>query len=333
MENPLFSLVHYEGDEEENHDDNREPSQDSKGDGVVRILSSSIMSPPLQHSGKRTVGDDEKPASATKKRKGKRRSVLLGLLNYDDDENDGDDAEQSEESEDLESEESQAESANRKESNGGSTTPQALSRSASRSGLSIIVNGGAKDSLPAGCDQIASEVPNVRSKLNDLVLSINPVELSQEFQESLEEMEVRLRRDWKIVQSGKSINQHLRDQKHFRNPTIYEKLVENMGIAEIGSNMPLNIFDPSAFRQDEYYGALAEQQRAHMEKLRLQPRTKIEFAPGRSQSSSLLPTVTIIEGGQRSTITPAVGIGVSAGAAAAAAAASANQRRSKWDAK
>eukprot|EP00002_Diphylleia_rotans_P006541 TRINITY_DN1590_c0_g1_i11.p1 TRINITY_DN1590_c0_g1~~TRINITY_DN1590_c0_g1_i11.p1 ORF type:complete len:333 (+),score=60.10 TRINITY_DN1590_c0_g1_i11:31-1029(+) len=332
MENPLFSLVHYEGDEEENHDDNREPSQDSKGDGVVRILSSSIMSPPLQHSGKRTVGDDEKPASATKKRKGKRRSVLLGLLNYDDDENDGDDAEQSEESEDLESEESQAESANRKESNGGSTTPQALSRSASRSGLSIIVNGGAKDSLP-GCDQIASEVPNVRSKLNDLVLSINPVELSQEFQESLEEMEVRLRRDWKIVQSGKSINQHLRDQKHFRNPTIYEKLVENMGIAEIGSNMPLNIFDPSAFRQDEYYGALAEQQRAHMEKLRLQPRTKIEFAPGRSQSSSLLPTVTIIEGGQRSTITPAVGIGVSAGAAAAAAAASANQRRSKWDAK
>ena len=38
---------------------------------------------------------------------------------------------------------------------------------------------------------------------------------------------------------------------HNRNPSIYEKLIEFMGIDEGGSNFPKDVFDPQKYRNDK----------------------------------------------------------------------------------
>ncbi|XP_048101795.1 SAP30-binding protein isoform X2 [Alosa alosa] len=109
-------------------------------------------------------------------------------------------------------------------------------------------------------------------------------------------------------------NSHIQKKKEFRNPSIYEKLIQFCGIDELGTNYPKDMFDPHGWSEDSYYEALAKAQKIEMDKLEKakKERTKIEF----------------VTGTKKGTTTNAAS---SAGSAATATATEAQKRKSKWD--
>ncbi|XP_016390047.1 SAP30-binding protein isoform X3 [Sinocyclocheilus rhinocerous] len=74
-------------------------------------------------------------------------------------------------------------------------------------------------------------------------------------------------------------NSHIQKKKEFRNPSIYEKLIQFCGIDELGTNYPKDMFDPHGWSEDSYYEALAKAQKVEMDKLEKakKEKTKIEF--------------------------------------------------------
>ncbi|KAG2460832.1 S30BP protein, partial [Polypterus senegalus] len=56
-------------------------------------------------------------------------------------------------------------------------------------------------------------------------------------------------------------NSHIQKKKEFRNPSIYEKLIQFCGIDELGTNYPKDMFDPHGWSEDSYYEALDAQKR------------------------------------------------------------------------
>ena len=63
-----------------------------------------------------------------------------------------------------------------------------------------------------------------------------------------------------------SLNEHVQRKKDFRNPSIYEKLVNYCSIDEYGTNYPRNLFNPSSWGVESYYDALAKAQKEAHEK-------------------------------------------------------------------
>uniref|UniRef100_A0A1X7VH99 Uncharacterized protein n=1 Tax=Amphimedon queenslandica TaxID=400682 RepID=A0A1X7VH99_AMPQE len=106
--------------------------------------------------------------------------------------------------------------------------------------------------------------------------------------------------------------------KSFRNPSIYEKLIQMCDIEEFGSNYSKKSFDPKEFQKEEFYEKLVEVQRkAHESKQK--SRGNIEFKSG---TKILAPTKPVDSGGGLlplpSTIIPT-------------AQDSQKKRKSKWD--
>jgi len=89
----------------------------------------------------------------------------------------------------------------------------------------------------------------------------------------------KIKKFYEMKKEGKSINESLRQSKAFRNPDILEKLVVFVNINEIGSNYPTHLWNPSAYRPEDFYDAIAAEQR-RMEERREQEkttRTQVEF--------------------------------------------------------
>ncbi|NXQ06177.1 S30BP protein, partial [Vidua macroura] len=87
--------------------------------------------------------------------------------------------------------------------------------------------------------------------------------------------------EWKMKE-GIDMNYIIQNKKEFRNPSIYEKLIQFCSIDEIGTNYPKDMFDPHSWSEDSYYEALAKAQKTEMDKLNKakKERTKIEFVTG-----------------------------------------------------
>uniref|UniRef100_A0AAV2MTG9 SAP30-binding protein n=1 Tax=Knipowitschia caucasica TaxID=637954 RepID=A0AAV2MTG9_KNICA len=91
-------------------------------------------------------------------------------------------------------------------------------------------------------------------------------------------------------------NSHIQKKKEFRNPSIYEKLIQFCSIDELGTNYPKDMFDPHGWSEDSYYEGLAKAQKVDMDKLEKakKERTKIEFVTGTKKgtnpSNSAAPT-------------------------------------------
>ncbi|KAF4072725.1 hypothetical protein AMELA_G00266200 [Ameiurus melas] len=83
-------------------------------------------------------------------------------------------------------------------------------------------------------------------------------------------------------------NSHIQKKKEFRNPSIYEKLIQYCSIDELGTNYPKDMFDPHGWSEDSYYESLAKAQKIEMEKLEKakKERTKIEFVTGTKKGTS-----------------------------------------------
>ncbi|TWW81662.1 SAP30-binding protein [Takifugu flavidus] len=62
-------------------------------------------------------------------------------------------------------------------------------------------------------------------------------------------------------------NNHIQKKKEFRNPSIYEKLIQFCQIDELGTNYPNDMFDPHGWSEDSYYESLAKAQKVEMDKL------------------------------------------------------------------
>ncbi|XP_014895489.1 SAP30-binding protein isoform X3 [Poecilia latipinna] len=112
-------------------------------------------------------------------------------------------------------------------------------------------------------------------------------------------------------------NSHIQKKKEFRNPSIYEKLIQFCGIDELGTNYPKDMFDPHGWSEDSYYEALAKAQKVEMDKLEKakKERTKIEFVTGTKKGTN--PSSTAASTTSSSTTTTAT--------------ADAQKRKSKWD--
>ncbi|XP_016311215.1 SAP30-binding protein isoform X1 [Sinocyclocheilus anshuiensis] len=109
-------------------------------------------------------------------------------------------------------------------------------------------------------------------------------------------------------------NSHIQKKKEFRNPSIYEKLIQFCGIDELGTNYPKDMFDPHGWSEDSYYEALAKAQKVEMDKLEKakKEKTKIEFV-----------TAT-----KKGTTTNAAALATNATTSSTA---DAQKRKSKWD--
>nr|XP_034960385.1 SAP30-binding protein isoform X2 [Zootoca vivipara] len=115
------------------------------------------------------------------------------------------------------------------------------------------------------------------------------------------------------IKEGMDMNYIIQRKKEFRNPSIYEKLIQFCAIDELGTNYPKDMFDPHGWSEDSYYEALAKAQKIEMDKLEKakKERTKIEFVTGTKKGTTNAPSTTTTT--------------------ASTAGGDAQKRKSKWD--
>ena len=65
---------------------------------------------------------------------------------------------------------------------------------------------------------------------------------------------------------GYDMNLVIQRKKMFRNPSIYEKLIQFCEIDETGTNLPKDLYDGHLFGKESYYDELAKVQKMDMEK-------------------------------------------------------------------
>uniref|UniRef100_A0A8D1TWN1 SAP30 binding protein n=1 Tax=Sus scrofa TaxID=9823 RepID=A0A8D1TWN1_PIG len=174
-----------------------------------------------------------------------------------------------------------------------------------------------------------STVPTSAEKVTHFLCNPEPVGTSQEtlYEETEASLECKISRNAKNhkqdkiqklyerkIKEGMDMNYIIQRKKEFRNPSIYEKLIQFCAIDELGTNYPKDMFDPHGWSEDSYYEALAKAQKIEMDKLEKakKERTKIEFVTGTKKGTTTNATAT-------TTTT------------ASTAVADAQKRKSKWD--
>ncbi|KAL9837442.1 SAP30-binding protein-like [Geothlypis trichas] len=106
------------------------------------------------------------------------------------------------------------------------------------------------------------------------------------------------------MKEGMDMNYIIQNKKEFRNPSVYEKLIQFCSIDEIGTNCPKDLFDPHSWSEDSYYEALAKAQKTEMDKLKKAKKehTRIEFVTGTKKG-------TARSAGSTTTTTPSTTVG------------------------
>uniref|UniRef100_A0A1Q3F7J5 Putative transcriptional regulator n=1 Tax=Culex tarsalis TaxID=7177 RepID=A0A1Q3F7J5_CULTA len=108
------------------------------------------------------------------------------------------------------------------------------------------------------------EVPKKvdRAKLYGFSLPPEPKgKCSIELQEKISNLYEKMRN------SNMDTNKIIQERKEFRNPSIYEKLIQFCDINELGTNYSPDIFDPFQWGKESYYEELAKAQKLEMEKV------------------------------------------------------------------
>lgn len=93
----------------------------------------------------------------------------------------------------------------------------------------------------------------------------------------------------KRMESGNyNMNKVIQERKDFRNPSIYEKLIQFCNINELGTNYSPDMFDPFKWGKDSYYEELAKTQKTEMDKLEKarKDKTKIEIVSGTAKRAN-----------------------------------------------
>ncbi|EZA47222.1 hypothetical protein DMN91_001366 [Ooceraea biroi] len=129
----------------------------------------------------------------------------------------------------------------------------------------------------------------------------------------------------KMENDGLDMNVLIQQRKEFRNPSIYEKLIQFCSINELGTNYPPDRFDPFKWGKDSYYEELAKVQKAEMDKLEKarKEKTKIEIVSGTAKRPNSSAGADEMDNKKRKSKWDQVATGGAAAAAAVAAAAAA----------
>ncbi|KAF8328175.1 HCNGP-like protein-domain-containing protein [Cantharellus anzutake] len=103
-------------------------------------------------------------------------------------------------------------------------------------------------------------------------------------------LEAKIRQFRSLKVQGKHFNDNLMSNKAFRNPHIYQKLVEFVGIDEKGTQFPRDLWDPHEVRDEWFAESLASQQKARSQQIesaqKLKSRAHIEFQTSRPRPES-----------------------------------------------
>ncbi|XP_063366706.1 SAP30-binding protein [Cydia amplana] len=92
----------------------------------------------------------------------------------------------------------------------------------------------------------------------------------------------------RMLTEGLDMNRIIQDKKNFRNPSIYEKLIQFCDINELDTNYPPEIYDPLKWGKESYYDELARVQKLEMdrrEKEKKEKLAKIDFISGVAKKS------------------------------------------------
>jgi hypothetical protein len=86
----------------------------------------------------------------------------------------------------------------------------------------------------------------------------------------------------KMESNGLDMNHKIQQRKEFRNPSIYEKLVQFCNIDEYGTNYPAQVYDPLRWGKESFYEELARVQKSEMDRRKKErkDKTKVEFVSG-----------------------------------------------------
>ncbi|XP_062234935.1 SAP30-binding protein isoform X3 [Platichthys flesus] len=132
-------------------------------------------------------------------------------------------------------------------------------------------------------------------------------------------------------------NNHIQKKKEFRNPSIYEKLIQFCAIDELGTNYPKDMFNPHGWSEDSYYEALAKAQKVDMDKLEKakKDRTKthagINAAKFCSRVSRASPAQIEFVTGTKKGANPSNSSASTTSNTSTTTATDAQKRKSKWD--
>ncbi|KAG8955135.1 hypothetical protein FRC04_009592 [Tulasnella sp. 424] len=103
------------------------------------------------------------------------------------------------------------------------------------------------------------------------------------------ELDAKVMKFHLLKRQGKHFNDTLMQNKAFRNPHIYAKLVEFVFVDETGSNFPKDLWDPFDVREEWYAEKIAAQQKERSEKLSAAQtpgaRTRIAFESSSTSNS------------------------------------------------
>ncbi|ESO97465.1 hypothetical protein LOTGIDRAFT_159498 [Lottia gigantea] len=116
----------------------------------------------------------------------------------------------------------------------------------------------------------------------------------------------------KMRREGLNLNRTIQNRKDFRNPSIYEKLIDFCSIDSHGSNFPTEIYNPYLWSKESYYDELDKVQKKEMEKREKdrKDKTKVNDKKRKSKwdsaphASSLTTSIT----GTKSTVISAIGV-------------------------
>jgi len=83
---------------------------------------------------------------------------------------------------------------------------------------------------------------------------------SKELQDKIARLHEKMEKD------GMDMNFLIQKRKDFRNPSIYEKLLQFCNINELGTNYPPHLYDPLRWGKESFYEELGRLQKEDMEK-------------------------------------------------------------------
>ncbi|KAG8929518.1 hypothetical protein FRC01_004215 [Tulasnella sp. 417] len=103
------------------------------------------------------------------------------------------------------------------------------------------------------------------------------------------ELDAKVMKFYLLKRQGKHFNDTLMQNKAFRNPHIYAKLVDFVSVDETATNFPKDLWDPFDVREEWYAEAIAAEQKERSEKLSATQapgaRTRIAFESSSTSNS------------------------------------------------
>ncbi|NXS03084.1 S30BP protein, partial [Oxylabes madagascariensis] len=123
------------------------------------------------------------------------------------------------------------------------------------------------------------------------------------------------------VKEGMDMNYIIQRKKEFRNPSIYEKLIQFCSIDELGTNYPKDMFDPHGWSEDSYYEALGNSRKLCILTLHF-----LIFSP--FSHVSFPSQIEFVTGTKKGTTTSAASTTT---ATSSTTVGDAQKRKSKWD--